>query len=149
MHAGVFCDREPFGTDRLVVLRPGRPAAAWVAELPIAAQAKKDLVMLYDDPPDWFPGLPDEGKKERLAGLTYAAFLREVCRAHPDAVKFCQTMPSAAWAYGSDALGAIDAWAAADRFAYPGFAGLRLDASRPSAYNSPGVTRRWAAPPAG
>lgn len=145
MYDGVFCDRETFARDRLVALRPERTTAEWVAELPIAAQAKKDLVMLYDDPPDWFPGLPDERKKERLAGLTYAGFLRDVCRVHPDAVKFCQTMPNATWAYGSDALGAIDAWAGADRFTYPGFAGLKLDGSKPSAYNSPRVTRNWAA----
>ncbi|MEU8268676.1 FAD/NAD(P)-binding protein [Sphaerisporangium sp. NPDC049002] len=145
MHDGVFCDRESFGADKLVVLNPGKTTAQWVAELPIAVQARKDLVMLFDDPPDWFPGLPDEKKKERLAGLTYAGFLRDVCRVHPDAVRFCQTMPNTTWAYGSDALGAIDAWAGADRFTYPGFAGLKLDGTRPSAYNSPRVTRNWAA----
>ncbi|MFC4591461.1 NAD(P)/FAD-dependent oxidoreductase [Sphaerisporangium corydalis] len=146
MHDGVFCDRESFGTDRLVVLDPGATTAQWVGELPIAAQARRDLVMLFDDPPDWFPGLSDTGKKERLAGLTYAGFLRDVCRVHPDAVRFCQTMPNAAWAYGSDALGAIDAWAGADRFTYPGFAGMGLDGTRPSAYNARRVARRWAAP---
>ncbi|MEV7964880.1 FAD/NAD(P)-binding protein [Sphaerisporangium sp. NPDC088356] len=145
MHDGVFCDRESFGADKLVVLHPGKTTAQWVAELPIAVQARKDLVMLFDDPPDWFPGLPDEEKKERLAGLTYAEFLRDVCRVHPDAVRFCQTMPNTTWAYGSDALGAIDAWAGADRFTYPGFAGLRLDGTKPSAYNSPRVARSWAA----
>ncbi|WP_405143286.1 NAD(P)/FAD-dependent oxidoreductase [Sphaerisporangium sp. NBC_01403] len=145
MHDGVFCDRESFGADKLVVLDPGRTTAQWVAELPIAVQARKDLVMLFDDPPDWFPGLRDEEKKEQLAGLTYAGFLRDVCRVHPDAVRFCQTMPNTTWAYGSDALGAIDAWAGADRFTYPGFAGLKLDGTKPSAYNSPRVTRSWAA----
>jgi spermidine dehydrogenase len=145
MRDGVFCDRETFGADKLVVLDPERTTAEWAAELPIAVQARKDLVMLFDDPPDWFPGLPDERKKERLAGLTYAQFLRDVCRVHPDAVKFCQTMPNATWAYGSDALGAVDAWAGTDRFTYPGFAGLKLDGSKPSAYNSPRVTKKWAA----
>ena len=145
MHDGVMCDRETFGTDRLVVLRPERTTAEWAAELPIADEAKRDLVMLFDDPPDWFPGLSDEQKKERLAGLTYAGFLRDVCRAHPDVLRFCQTMPNATWAYGADALGAVDAWAGAGRFTYPGFAGLGLDDGRPSAYNSPRVIRTWAA----
>ncbi len=147
MHGGVFCDRETFGagTDELVVLRPGKTTSQWVAELPVAARARKDLVMLFDHPPDWFPGLTDEEKKRRLAELTYTGFLRDVCRVHPDAVAFCQTMSSATWAYGSDALGAIDAWAAAGRHAFPGFAGLRLDRGKPSAYNSPRAARRWAA----
>ncbi|MFC7382114.1 NAD(P)-binding protein [Sphaerisporangium rhizosphaerae] len=134
MHEGVFCDRETYGAgaDRLVTLRPGRSTAEWVAELPIAAQAGRDLVMLYDDPPDWFPGLSGEDKKRRLAGLSYTGFLREVCRVHPDAVAFCRTMPTATRAHGADALGAIDAWAAADRHAYPGFAGLGPAGSAPS-----------------
>ncbi|WP_344934090.1 NAD(P)-binding protein [Sphaerisporangium flaviroseum] len=144
MHDAVFCDRETFGADKLVVLRPDKATAQWAEELPVAAQARKDLVMLFDDPPDWFPGLTDEDKKKRLAGLTYAEFLRDVCRVHPDAVRFCQTMPNATWAYGSDALGAIDAWATADRYTYPGFAGLKLD-RKPSAYNSRRVTSRWSA----
>ncbi|WP_214415527.1 NAD(P)-binding protein [Sphaerisporangium fuscum] len=145
MHDAVFCDRETFGADRLVVLDPRGTTERWVAGLPIAAEARRDLVRLFDDPPDWLPGLPDGRKKELLAGLTYAGFLREVCRVHPDVVRFCQTMPSATWGYGSDVLGAIDAWASAGPFTYPGFAGLGLDASEPSPYNSPGVARRWGA----
>ncbi|MEO3809310.1 NAD(P)-binding protein [Sphaerisporangium sp. B11E5] len=144
MHEGVFCDRESFGRDRLVVLRPGRPAAEWVAELPVAERARQDLVMLFDHPPDWFPGLPDGHKKRLLAGLTYQGFLRDVCRVHPDAVRFCQTMPSATWAYGADALGALDAWALSGPFSYPGFAGLGLK-PEPSPYNSPCVARGRAA----
>ncbi|WP_344056352.1 NAD(P)-binding protein, partial [Sphaerisporangium rubeum] len=143
MHEAVFCDRETFGADRLVVPR-SRPAAEWVAELPVAERARQDLVMLFDDPPDWFPGLPDDHKKRLLAGLTYQGFLRDVCRAHPDVVRFCQTMPSATWAYGADALGALDAWALSGPFAYPGFAGLRLTPER-SPYNSPRVAAGRAA----
>ncbi|WP_245966508.1 FAD-dependent oxidoreductase [Sphaerisporangium album] len=148
MHEGVFCDRETYPAgpaDRLVVLDPAKPARRWVAELPVAERARRDLVMLFEHPPDWFPGLTDARKKEMLAGLTYAGFLREVCRVHPEAVAFCQTMPNATWAYGSDALGAVDAWAGAGPFTYPGFSGLRLDRSAPSPYNAPRVARRWAA----
>ncbi|MEV7008775.1 NAD(P)-binding protein [Streptosporangium sp. NPDC051022] len=145
MHEGVFCDRETFGSDRLVVPLPGGGDARWIAELPVAEQARKDLLMLYGSPPDWFPGLSDGEKKGRLAGMTYAGFLRDVCRVHPDVLRFVQTMPNDEWGYGSDALGAIDAWAGADGHRYPGFRGLGLDGSAPSAYNSPGVIRRWGA----
>ncbi|GLW09989.1 spermidine dehydrogenase SpdH [Microtetraspora sp. NBRC 13810] len=141
MYEAVYCDRETFPAERLVVHSPGRTTEDIVAELPINDTAKQDLIRLYEDPPDWFPGLTDEEKKERLAGLTYSAFLEEVCGAHPDVVKFCRTMPSAEWGYGSDAFGAIDAWAGRGR--YPGFGGLGLDASKPSRYNSPTVAKRW------
>ncbi|GAB2940203.1 NAD(P)/FAD-dependent oxidoreductase [Nonomuraea fastidiosa] len=131
----VMCDRESFGADTLVTLSgPG-----WIDWLPIDGQARKDLRTLYDDPPDWLPGLSREAKEERLAGLTYSAFLREVCGAHPDAERFCRTMSAPEWGYDTRAFGAIDAWGTG----YPGFDGLGLDRSRPSRYNSATVRAEW------
>jgi spermidine dehydrogenase len=134
----VMCDAESFGADTLVATAsPG-----WIDRLPIAWQARRDLRALHEDPPDWFPGLPAEGKQERLAGLTYAEFLREVCGAHPDAERFCRTMSCPDWGYDTRAFGAIDAWGTG----YPGFAGLGLSREQPSRYNSPTVRRRWHGP---
>ncbi|NUR83572.1 MAG: NAD(P)-binding protein, partial [Nonomuraea sp.] len=118
----VMCDKETFGADVPVVAdRPGPP---------LAKKAVEDLRRLREDPPDWFPGLSQEDKHERLAGLTYSAFLLEVCGAHPDVERFCRTLPCAERAYDSRALGAVDAWAAG----YPGFGGLGLD--KPSRFVS-------------
>ncbi|MGJ6963714.1 NAD(P)-binding protein [Streptosporangium sp. G11] len=143
MHDSVFCDRETFPEERLVVLAPGRSAPRWIAELPVAEQARRDLLMLYGDPPDWFPGLSGEEKQARLARLTYSGFLRDVCGVHPDVLAFVRTMPNDEWAYGSDAFGAIDAWGSADEYRYAGFQGLGLDRSKPSRYNSPTVIKEW------
>ncbi|GHH72303.1 spermidine dehydrogenase SpdH [Streptosporangium violaceochromogenes] len=149
MHDSVLCDRESFGTDRLVRLPPGVEAARWIAGTPLAGRARQDLLMLTGDPPDWFPGLSDGEKKERLSRLTYAGFLRDVCRVHPDVLRFVQTLPNDEWGYGSDAFGAIDAWGCADERRYPGFQGMGLDRSRPSEYNTPRVIRRWGADDSG
>ncbi|WP_240972908.1 FAD-dependent oxidoreductase [Nonomuraea composti] len=131
----VMCDEESFGADTLVsTATPG-----WIDRLPIARRARRDLRALHEDPPDWFPGTTAEGRLERLAGLTYSAFLREVCGAHPDAERFCRTMSSAEWGYDTRAFGAIDAWGTG----YPGFAGLGLSRAEPSRYNSPTVRRHW------
>jgi spermidine dehydrogenase len=130
----VMCDEETFGADTLVGLTSG-----WAARLPIDPRAREDLRMLGEDPPDWFPGLPAEGKEERLAGLTYSDFLLEVCGAHPDVERFCRSMSCAEWGYDTRALGAIDAWGTG----YPGFAGLGLDPGKPSRFNSPTVKRQW------
>ncbi|MGW0807237.1 FAD-dependent oxidoreductase [Nonomuraea sp. NPDC002799] len=127
---GVLCDEETFGADTLVRLTSG-----WVARLPIAPRARQDLHLLRHAAPDWFPGLSPEDKQERLADLTYSAFLLEVCQAHPDVERFCRTMSSREWAYDTRAFGAIDAWATG----YPGFGGLGLDQGKPSRYNSPTV----------
>ncbi|MFC7590916.1 FAD-dependent oxidoreductase [Nonomuraea antimicrobica] len=114
----------------------------WIDRLPIAAQARRDLLTLYGDAPDWFPGLSAEGRQERLAGLTYSEFLREVCGAHPDAERFCRTMSCPEWGYDTRAFGAIDAWGTG----YPGFGGLGLGRDEPSRYNSPTVRREWHGP---
>ncbi|WP_326819269.1 NAD(P)-binding protein [Streptosporangium sp. NBC_01756] len=145
MYDSVYCDRETFTAEKLVVLAPGRAASRWIAELPVAEQAREDLLMLYGDPPDWFPGLSDGQKKERLAGLTYAGFLKDVCKVHPDVLRFVQTMPNDEWGYGSDAFGAIDAWGSAGEYGYPGFQGLGLDRTAPSPYNSPSMIKGWGA----
>ncbi|WP_283135325.1 NAD(P)-binding protein [Rhizohabitans arisaemae] len=145
MHDSVFCDAETFRRDRLVVFRPGKTTAEWIEETPMAEQAKRDLLMLFENPPDWFPGLSGVRKQARLADLTYTGFLRDVCRVHPDVLGFVRTMPSEDWAYGSDTFGAIDAWGSADGYRYPGFTGLGLDDTVPSRYNSPSVTKDWPA----
>ncbi|WP_245775141.1 FAD-dependent oxidoreductase [Nonomuraea wenchangensis] len=132
----VMCDAESFGADTLV-----RLTGDWVARLPIAARARDELRRLRHDPPDWFPGLPAEAKQERLAGLTYSAFLLEACGAHPDVERFCRSMSCPEWGYDTRALGAIDAWGTG----YPGFGGLGLEKDKPSRYNSPTVRRQWGA----
>ncbi|MFF4413639.1 NAD(P)-binding protein [Streptosporangium sp. NPDC001559] len=137
---GVFCDRESFGVDRLV--RTGTGARRWISELPLAERARRDLLTLHLDPPDWLRGLTEQAKHRFLAGLTYSGFLGEVCGVHPDVLRFVRTMPSDEWGYGSDAFGAVDAWGCG----YPGFQGLGLDRSKPSVYNSPSVIRHWEAP---
>ncbi|MEU4832393.1 NAD(P)-binding protein [Streptosporangium sp. NPDC023615] len=144
MHDSVFCDRETFSSERLVVFTPGR-AGRWITDLPVTEQARRDLLRLYRDPPDWFPGLSPEEKQERLSRLTYSGFLGSVCGVHPDVLRFVRTMPVERRGYGSDALGAIDAWGEADEYRYAGFAGLGLDRSKPSRYNSPTVIKEWGA----
>ncbi len=148
---GVFCDRETFGRAERLVL-PGPHPEDWIADLPMAPAAKADLARLVTDPPDWFPGLDDDAKKERLAALTYPAFLRDVCRVHDDVAKFYRTSPCRDRACHADTLTALDAWAHARHtpgaHTYPGFTGLALDPTAPSRYNSPGLKKTWHAGPA-
>ncbi|MFC5822352.1 NAD(P)-binding protein [Nonomuraea insulae] len=131
----VMCDAASYGTDTLV--RTSSPG--WAERLPFSGRE-----LLRDDPPDWFPGLSAEDKQERLAGLTYSEFLREVCGAHPDVERFCRTMSSPEWGYDTRAFGAIDAWGTG----YPGFGGLGLDREKLSRFNSPTVRGQGGPPQA-
>lgn len=145
MYDSVMCDRETFPTETLIRLKPGVKAERWIARLPVAEQAKKDLLMLYTNPPDWFPRLSPEQKQARLAELTYSDFLLKVCRVHPDVERFLRTQSSDEWAYSTEAFGAIDAWGSAGKWDYPGFQGLKLDPAKPSRFNSPSVIKQWGA----
>ncbi|MGW5681307.1 NAD(P)-binding protein [Nonomuraea sp. NPDC003754] len=145
MTGGVMCDRESFATERLVRLTGGLTPEELAARLPMAEPARKDLVRLYTNPPDYLAGLSREEKEERLAALTYSRYLLEVARVHPDVERFCRTMSCDEWAYDTTVFGAIDAWGSADGWDYPGFQGLGLDRGKPSRFNSPSVVKAWGA----
>ncbi|MGC2328469.1 MAG: hypothetical protein WA604_17275 [Candidatus Sulfotelmatobacter sp.] len=89
----------------------------------IADQAKLDLQRLFTESKDYFPGLSSDQKKDKLARVSYANYLRNVVGAHEDVVKVFQALPHPLYGVGIDAVPAQDAWG----FSMPGFAGLNLD----------------------
>ncbi len=137
LHSTIFFDKETFGVDRLVVgpssLRGGEEDEVipsdqdqwkeFLANAPLAAQAKSDLDRLRHDNQDYFPGLSSTEKKAKLARISYATYLREIVKVHEDVVKLYQPMPQALFGLGIDAVAAQDAWG----LDLPGFAGLKLD----------------------
>ena len=137
LRAKVFFDKETFGVDKLVVNPSPRgggeseDAASlspklltqFLAEAPLAEQAKRDLVRLQQQPKDYYPGLTSDQKKAKLARISYAKFLTDVAGVHEDIVKYYQTLPHGLFGVGIDAVSAQDAWG----FDLPGFDGLKLD----------------------
>jgi spermidine dehydrogenase len=135
----IFFDKETFGVDRLVI-NPNphgggeseNPAALapellkqFLADAPIADQAKRDLLRLHEEPKDYFPGLTSDEKKAKLARISYASFLKEVAGVHDDIVKMYQATPHPLFGVGIDAVSAQDAWG----FDLPGLDGMKLDAT--------------------
>jgi spermidine dehydrogenase len=133
----IFFDKETFGSDKLVV-NPGprggnesgeAPSAApallkqFLAEAPIAEQAKRDLLRLNQEPKDYFPGLSSDEKKAKLARISYAKFLTEIAGVHEDIIKIYQALPHGLFGVGIDAVSAQDAWG----FDFPGLDGMKLD----------------------
>ena len=139
MRPKVFFDKETFGVDKLVMNFSPRSGGEsedtegpsperlkrFLADAPIADQAKRDLQRLYQEPKDYFPGLTSDQKKAKLARMSYASFLKDVAGVHEDVVKFYQALPHGLYGVGIDAVPAQDAWG----FDLPGFNGLKLDPS--------------------
>ncbi len=137
LRSKIFFDKETFGVDKLVVnfsprgggesedSGPETPALLkqFLAEAPIAEQAKRDLQSLYQEPKDYFPGLTSNEKKAKLARISYASFLKDVAGVHEDIVKIYQALPHGLFGVGIDAVAAQDAWG----FDLPGFDGMKLD----------------------
>jgi spermidine dehydrogenase len=134
----IFFDKATFGTDRLVTHFNPRGGASesedpehetsilmkqFLADAPIAEQAKRDLQQLFQEPKDYFPGLTSDEKKAKLARMSYASFLRDVARVHEDIIKLYQALPHPLFGVGIDAVSAQDAWG----LGQPGFKGLKLD----------------------
>jgi len=133
----IFFDKETFGADKLVVnFHPNGGTESedaskesaevlkqFLAEAPIADQAKHDLGSLIQDPKDYFPGLTSDEKKAKLARISYANYLKDVAGVHADIVKLLQTAPHGLFGVGIDAVSAQDAWG----LGFPGFDGLSLD----------------------
>lgn len=132
----IFFDKENFGVDRLVddpYPIPGGetydlavPAAdAWdrfLAEAPIAEQARKDIARLCREKKDYLPGLNREQKEARLGRISYAKFLTEIAGVHADVVRLYQTVSQPLFGVGIEAIAALDAL----ETEYPGFSGMNL-----------------------
>ncbi len=137
MRPKIFFDKETFGSDKLVInpsprggnesddAVQGPPALLkqFLAEAPIADQAKRDLQRLYQEKKDYLPGLSSDEKKAKLARISYASYLKDIAGVHDDIVKVYQALPQPLFGVGIDAVSAQDAWG----LGLPGFDGLQLD----------------------
>jgi spermidine dehydrogenase len=134
----IFFDKETFGTDKLVddpYPFPGGETydlavaapdawAHFMAEAPIAEQARKDVSRLCQEKKDYLPGLNAEQKEARLARVSYAQFLTEQVGVHGDVIRLYQTVSQTLFGVGIEAVAASEA---ADT-GYPGFSGMGFEA---------------------
>jgi spermidine dehydrogenase len=134
-----FFDEETWGSDYLAIRTPETTLTEFLTDAPMSEQGKADLVMLYEHPKDWLPGLTQEEKFQKLSQITYAQWLTDYAKVDPDTVKYLSKASSGYWGYGADGIGAIDAWADG----YAGFGGLGLSWAKPSKYNAPTEHQFW------
>jgi spermidine dehydrogenase len=124
-----FYDRETFGEDRLVPGLGSTPWAEFLAKSPLSDEVRRDLLRLYTDKTDYLVGLTVEQKRAKLAKISYADYLTQVCKAHPDSLKFFQSYTNDLFTVGIDAVPALFCYEAPDDYGgyrYGGFGGLNL-----------------------
>jgi spermidine dehydrogenase len=143
---GVFFDRETFGTDRVVRGIPNvigadsdgsdakpLPVEAVIAEFPMSADARSQLIALFEHPRDY---LADKSKAEKIAYLrkiSYRDYLRKDAGLGDEAVKFLDGAPKDLLAMGPDITPALEALTTG----FPGFAGLGLEDQKETALDEP------------
>jgi len=106
--------------------RQGEKTRSWddfLAEAPLSAAARRDIVRIEESTVDYMPGLLSAEKKARLAKISYRDFLLNVVKADPGAIAFYQTRTHGEWGVGIDAEPALDCWA----LGLPGFQGMHLE----------------------
>jgi spermidine dehydrogenase len=107
---GVFFAREDFGVDRLVAGYGELPWREFAARAPLDPEARADLVRLHEGGRDYLPGLSPEQKTERLERISYAGFLRDHARVHPQVQRLYRRFWISYFGVGADDIPA--AWIA-------------------------------------
>jgi spermidine dehydrogenase len=130
-HLGTACffDKETFGEDRTV---PGMGSLAWpdfLSKTPLSENIRREIARLYTEKKDYLPGLSREEKEARLAHISYAKFLTEICKADPAVLPFFQSYTHDLFAVGIDAVSALSCLRNPDDYGawqFPGFEGMNL-----------------------
>jgi len=130
-HLGTACffDKETFGEDRLV---PGMNSTPWpefLSKSPLPHKVQQEIARLYDEKKDHLAGLSREEKHARLAKISYAGFLTDICKADPAVLPFFQCYTNDLFAVQIDAVSALACYRNPDDYGayqYAGFDGLNL-----------------------
>jgi spermidine dehydrogenase len=143
---GIFFPRESFGRDALVTGDPSslsgddesqrlghaRPIDALVADFPVSAESRAQLLALYDPKRDPLAGKSTDEKQKLLKTTSYRDYLTKICGCGEEAANCFQGRPLGFYGLGADSIPAADA----RDLGYPGFAGLGLG-GRKSEYREP------------
>jgi spermidine dehydrogenase len=123
LKAGIFLDRDTFGSDFLAVGIGSAPVSEVLALSPLPARVRRDIERVEEGNEDYFPNLTSGQKKAALARMSYRDFLQDVVKVAPLTIAFYQTRTHGEWGVGIDAVSALDCWG----MGLAGFKGLQLE----------------------
>jgi spermidine dehydrogenase len=131
-HLGTACffDKQTFDEDRLVGGMGSLPWEQFLSKSPLPEKVRNEILRLYTEKKDYWPGLSREQKHARLRKISYANFLTETCKADPAVLPFFQTYTHDLFAVGIDAISAEACYRNPDDYGayqYAGFEGLGLE----------------------
>jgi spermidine dehydrogenase len=129
LNTACFFDKETFGEDRLVAGMGSTPWREFLKKSPLPAKLQQEIARLYDEKRDYLSGLSKEEKQSRLAKISYADFLTQICKADPAVLPFFQTYSHDLFAVGIDAVSALASYRNPDDYGayrYAGFDGMQL-----------------------
>jgi spermidine dehydrogenase len=119
LKAACFFDRSVFGVDRLCsqqtdsVYFPDthfdpKDIEAFIAQAPLAPEARRDLQRLYFSRIDYLAGKSRAEKAALLEHVSLKGFLEQHARVHPDVVKYYQQITNGWQGVGIDATAALE-----------------------------------------
>lgn len=118
MTTGVLFTKEEFGQDRVVKGQLENPTPEFLTKTPLSERARADLIRIFQNDADPFPGKTDDEKVALLQGMSYRDYLLNVLGISEEALVFIK----GAWCLGLD-MGS--AWFAFFRMR-PGFRGIGI-----------------------
>lgn len=83
-----FFDKEHFGEDKLIVGTGRLPWPEFFAKAPLTDSARRDLIRIYGENPDYMAGMPVEEKTQTLTRISYQDYLLRYAKMSAEALPF-------------------------------------------------------------